>query len=289
MFGMDARVALVIASVLAATGGVSVMSKLERNRVTAAEYGVQIFLTALENYYKTINLTRLPKELTELFSEGLVEDAALAEDPWGGKWNYSAIKRDITIENIPVTVNYAVVASPGKNGITESEDVATPAEWDAWAPKGDDIGTKFSTIEIEKKRVETFQQQGQIIVTKLEEFEQTRFVEVDTLCSVTPNDPQCFVSNELGQVITQENFNFYPKSSLDETEGAFYYGQQFKEEPEFLSGDKRSMEDLMALLKLPAYFAVNPWGEVLTYHSNIYQRPVAPFRASIWVNEDGDY
>lgn len=283
MFGMDARVALVIASVLAAAGTVSVMSKLDRNRVSAAEHGVQLFQTALTNYYKTINLKGLPKEMDELFNAGVVDDVSLKEDPWGNKWYYNTTSREITLDNMPVTVHYAIIYSSGKDGINNSPAVSTAAEWNGWAPQGDDIGNKFSTIEIEKERIANFQQQGSLIVNKLDELEQSRYVEMDTICTATPEYPQCSVTGPDGKVITYQNYNFYPRSNLDTTRNAFYYSTEVMGEPVFISGNKESMEQMMALLKLPAYFATNPWGEVLTYHSNIYERPIAPFRAQIWL------
>ena len=114
MFGMDARIALIVASVLAATGGITIMSRLDRSRVDAAERGAESIREAVLNYYRTISISQMPYSLDEVFEAGLVEDVLLTNDPWGNTWNFAHFSTVIELEGTEVTVHYGTIHSNGK-------------------------------------------------------------------------------------------------------------------------------------------------------------------------------
>lgn len=288
MFGMDARIALIIASVLAATGATTMMSKLDRSRVDNAERGVQVLNNALESHYKIKGINTLAKNIDTLFTDGFVGDTSLLTDPWGAAWEYKTTYKDIRIEDIPVRLNMAVIYSYGKDGLDDSPPMISAVDWEAWAPNGDDIAVKFNSIEIEKERTEEYRQRGKIIIDKLNASDSSKYIEADNTCEGQPTTSWCSRSNTPNFTI----LNYYPISNLDSSD-TYYYDDvaDTGSKETFISGDKGSMEQLMVRLSLPKSYATDPWGRILCYHSNIDQsravvdRP--PFTASVWYAEDG--
>lgn len=281
MFGMDARIALIIASVLAATGGVTMMSKLERSRVEGAEIGIQVIKDALENHYKTKSFNNLAPDIRTLFDEGFIEESSFIKDPWDNEWRYNILSREIKINDFKVTEFLATIHSAGKDGVDDSPSPTFEGEWNTWQYLNDDIGAKFSTFEIEKSRVSEYQGRAKLIVNKLEDYSAANYLEAETNC---PSASWCYNFPAEGDNYT--DFNFYPQSNSDNS-GAVYYDnvKTGGSNPIFVSGDDLSMEELMKVLGLPKAFAFDPWKRILVYDSNFIQdRPNAhkpPFSASI--------
>lgn len=281
MFGMDARIALIIASVLAATGGVTMMSKLERGRVEGAEIGLQIIKDALENHYKAVGFTTLAPDIRTLFESGHIEETTLIRDPWDNEWRYNILSRRIKINDFEVTENLATIHSAGKDGVDDSPAPTFDAEWNVWQPLNDDIGIKYSTIEVEKSRVSEYQGRAKLIVNKLEDYSASNFIEAQAEC---PEADWCNNYPESGDKYTE--FSFYPQSNTDNS-GATYYDdvKTGGSNTIYVSGDNLSMAELMKTLGLPKEFAYDPWRRVLKYDSNFIQdRPnphKPPFSASI--------
>lgn len=281
MFGMDARVALIIASVLAATGGVTVMSKIERNRVEASERGVSMLKDAIISYYETIDLDAMPPDIATLFSSGVIEEGILSVDPWGNSWEYNIVSdTSKSIEDVPVTIFYITIHSSGKDATDNSVAISNIAEYTSWTTGGDDIGLKFNTVEIEKKRVSAYQTMGKTVVNALNVYESSKYLEADNLCTTTPADPDCTNS---GKSYTQ--YNYYPESNPQGNGGggsAVYYNNVTSTATAFTSANLVDMQALMTELDLPTSYASDPWGRVLNYESNATGRNESPFSASVW-------
>ena len=274
MFGMDARVALIIASVLAAAGGTTMMSKLERSRQEGAERGVAIITDALEDHYKSVGITTLSPDIATLFTTGFIEESTLQTDPWNNNWNYNVFTKSLQFEDVPVTVNLAVVHSNGRDGVDDSVTVTTEAEWDAWVPAGDDIGLKFSTIEIEKKRVSDYRERGKLIIDKLQAYEAAQYIAADTDCTAAP----CINYNAL----SPQQFNYYPIENGDANSTFYDDAVTNGAGTIYISGNQASMEALMTAIGLPTAYALDPWGRILRYDPNVNNRTVPPFSASVW-------
>ncbi|MFT7144837.1 MAG: hypothetical protein ACI8QY_000894, partial [bacterium] len=247
MFGMDARIALIIASVLAATGGVTMMSKLERSRVEGAEIGVQIIKDALENHYKTKSFNKLSPDIRTLFEEGFIEETSLMKDPWDNEWRYNVLSRQVKINDFTVTEYMATIHSAGKDGVDDSPTPTFPGEWNVWQYMNDDIGTKLSTFEIEKSRVVEYQGRAKLIVNKLEDYSSANYLEAETQC---PAATWCNNYPADGDKYT--DFNFYPQSNSDNS-GATYYDdiKSGGGNSIYVSGSDLSMAELMKVLGLP--------------------------------------
>jgi type II secretory pathway pseudopilin PulG len=282
MFGIDARIALIIASVLAATTGVTVMSRLDSNKREASERGVLVLRDAIENYYRNVGVTSLPANIAALFTAGLVEDSTLQNDPWGGSWNYNTISVSKSVDGVPVTVNMAVVHSSGPDGVNDSVSISAENEYAAWVPANDDVGTKFSSVMIEKERVARYRHQGRQIVDKLEAQESGRFLTATNTCSATPADSICSHS---GTSHTQ--YNYYPKSDLDSGSAVYFDPDVTSTLQTYTSGDSSDMQQLMADIGLPSAFATDPWNRTLHYSSNATNRTSPPFTASICFSSGG--
>lgn len=312
MFSMDARIALIIASVLAGVVGTQVIQRIERNRVAAAEEGVQQLLEGLKNYYKTVSLDTIPPGSPDTFSTGtnnfesVIVDAGLVTqdnlntDPWGNVWTYETCNRTTSIEGMPVTVHHVILFSHGPDGVADSgtgDILTTPAlcasDYASWNVAGDDIGEKFSTFDIERSRVEITRQRLNSIREGLAAYESARFMENQAFCNTTPSLMRCDFDDD-GTAVTGEEvgFNYFPRSVTDTLDNAtddFYYipyaraasGSEMSE----VSLSLADAQSLVSMLGLNDEYAVGPWGRRLCYESNRTGRISAPYTVKIEYND----
>lgn len=277
MFGMDARVALVIASILAAVGGWQMMSRLESTKSEAALAHLEIIRDGLEKHYETVGISKLPDSLDELFRANLITDPSVRKDPWGNDWEYVHASAQMKLEDTPISAQYAVVFSRGKNGVNDSGGFGSVEEFAEWAPRKDDIGTKYMSREVEKRRLDEYRARAQLIIDKLESAESAAFLEAQNTCSAAGAPGWC--ADLEGKNYTL--FNYYPKSDADDTTGAVYYSEKVLNKRVYSSGNLAEMQQLMIDLGLPASYAQDPWGRVLMINTNITGRTVPPFSASL--------
>ncbi len=285
VFGMDARVALIIASIMAATGGVTVLSRVERSKNDGAERGIDLLVDANMKYYITTSITTLSPDIATLFTSGMIEDSQFQQDPWGNNWNYVTGSTNIEIEDVPVTLWYGTIHTNGKDGADDSVTIASYADWQAWDAAGDDIGIKFSTISVERDRVALYRKQGQEISDRLAAVEAAWYLDADGAC----NGPAWCTSG--GKAYT--NFNYYPISSLDTNVNIQYFDAVCTDtdisgttsactDTTYTSGDNASMQALLNLLNLPTSYSTDPWNRTLRYNSNLTDREDPPFSAQVW-------
>ena len=278
MFGMDARIALIVAAILTAAGGVTIMSRLESSKVQAAEMQVELLKEGLTRYYQTVGINALPPSLDDLFRAGNLTDPSLKRDPWGNPWEYSRTTATVRIEDTPITMQLAVISSRGKNAIGESAQVNSENDFNAWMPGGDDIGTKYTSRNAEMERLQDYRARAQLIVDKLEAMESASFLEAQNSCSAGAGSPE-WCTNLDGKNYTL--FNYYPKSDSDDTSGVVYYSDKILNQKIYASGNLAEMQQLMIDLGLPAAYAQDPWGRVLMFSPNVTGRTDPPFSASL--------
>ena len=305
MFSMDARIALVIASVLAGVVGTQVVQRIERSRVEAAEIGVQQLLDGLENYYKTVSLNSIPPGDPSTFDSGagnfksvivdtgIVSQANLATDPWNRTWRFDKCTATATIEGVQTTVQYAVLYSDGPNLTAESgtgdflTNAACAANYGAWNVAGDDIGVKFNTFDIERERVSEMKRKLAAIEGALQAYEATKFLENQAFCATPANQsttPRCDVTND-GYITGEEvALNYFPKSVNDGT-AAVYYIPNGKaasgSEMASVSNSAASMTSFLTMLGLSSNYLRDPWGRLLCYESNRTDNTSGPFTAKV--------
>lgn len=284
LFGMDARIALIIASVLVGTGGVTIMSRLERSKVLQAENTLDELRQGIDTYYRTISVTQLPLALDDLFTEGVVNNLGMKQDPWNRRWYYSTYSANITLEGTPIVMHYATIHSAGKDGVNNSAAITSEIDYAQWEPLNDDIGIKFSTRDVEVERLAEYRARGQLITDKLSAFESAAYLQATGACESTT--PESYCENVDNKNYTQ--LNYYPQSDLDNTEGVVYFSTISGGSPNFTAGDINDMQELMSALGLPTLYATDPWGRTLFYHSNVTERSNPPFTASICFSDGGN-
>lgn len=284
MFGMDARVALIVAAILTAAGGLTLMSRLERSKVDQAEMGIELLREGLMKYYQQYGINQMPDNLEVLFQTGTVTDPSLRKDPWGNPWYYDHFGSNVSLEGTLVNVHFAAIYSGGKDGVSNSPGMSSEVDFAEWEPMKDDVGVKVSTRDIELSRKEEYIARAQLIIDKMEAFESGGFMEAQNACASTSAPSWCSGVN--GKNYTQ--FNFYPRTSADTTSGVVYYATDVLDKVAYQSGDEADMQRLMADLGLPTAYAKDPWGRTLNLHSNVNGRTDPPFSASLCFAEDGE-
>jgi type II secretory pathway pseudopilin PulG len=277
MFGMDARVALIVMAILAGVGGWQMMSRLESNKTDQAEAQSAEITQGLAKYYATIGISRLPENLEELFRSNVLTNPSLRKDPWGNPWEYYHISALLRIEDTPITVQFAVVFSRGKNTIDDTGGFSSLEEFGGWETKKDDLGSKFTTRETDLKRLDDYRARASLIIDKLEATESANFLEAQGSCNGTEAPAWC--TDLEGKNYTL--FNYYPKTDADDTSGVVYYTDKVLSKRLYSSGNLDDMQQLMIDLGLPASFAQDPWGRVLMINPNITQRTDPPYSASL--------
>ena len=314
MFSMDARIALIIASVLAGVVGTQVIQRIERNKVGAAEQGVAQLMEGLKNYYTTVSLdaippggvadafntsTATPEDDFEsvILDEGLVTQDNLNTDPWGEVWTYDECQRDATIEGVDVTVHHVVIFSNGPDGVADSrtgdvDDFLTDAncatDYADWRAENDDIGEKFSTFDIERKRVDITRQQINAIREGIGAYESAMFLEAQSECPGSLAITCDFDGVDGYENGEEENYNFFPRSSTDSTTSAKYFipdGRAVDVTTDEMALVDNTilaeMEAFLEILGLNSALATDPWGRQLCYESNRTERDLPPFSAKV--------
>lgn len=307
MFSMDARIALIIASVLAGVVGTQVIQRIERNRVAAAEEGVQQLLEGLKNYYKTVSLDAIPPGSPDAFNsgtgnfeavivdQGLVAQDNLNTDPWGNVWTYEACSRAATIEGMPVTVHHVILFSHGPDGVADAGtgDILTSGacatDYASWNVAGDDIGEKFSTFDIERDRVNLTRRNLAAIQDGLGAYESSRFMENQAECLDGVPLAECdFNGNGTYETGEEVGFNYFPQSVNDLTAAEYYIPDArlaTGSEMASVSNSLADMQSFVSMLGLNNEYAVGPWGRRLCYESNRTNQLSAPFTVKIEYND----
>jgi type II secretory pathway pseudopilin PulG len=277
MFGMDARIALIIMAILAAVGGWQMMSRLEGTKADQAEAQAMQLREGLQKYYETVGLNRLPETLEELFRSGVITDPALRRDPWGNVWEYYANSFMVRIENTPITVQFAVIFSRGKNVLDDTGGFGGMEDFAEWKPRKDDIGVKFTSRDVELKRLDQFRENARLILDKLEAYEAAAFLEAQSTCNAKEGPEWCVETEGKNWTL----FNYYPRTDADDTAAVVYYAERILNKRSYASGNLDDMQQLMMDLGLPASYAQDPWSRVLMFNPNITGRTDPPFSASI--------
>jgi len=284
MFGMDARIALIVAAILAAAGGMTMMSRLERGQTEQAEVMLESLRQGVLKHYTTVGINQLAPSVEDLFRSGVLDNPSLQNDPWGKPWSYEIISSNVMLEGTPITVHFAIIASAGKDGVFSSPGLASDFDYAQWETRGDDVGIKLSTRDIEMARKEEFDARGSLIIDKLEAVESAAYVEAQNACE--GDAPPSWCEDEESKNYTQ--FNYYPKSSMDTAEGVIYYATDILGKAPLTSGDPTDMAEFLSQLGLPPAYAQDPWGRVLMYQSNATARTDPPFSASICFSRFGE-
>lgn len=321
LFSMDARIALIIASILAAVISVEAMQHIQRSRVETAEAGIQSLMDGLETYYRTVSITTFPANVTDFVADvvdsGIVTDSSLATDPWGHNWVYDTCSTTSTMEGVSVTVQYATLFSDGPDGVDDTSSAGNTlnpstcaSDFANFKPQNDDIGMKFNTLDIERERVEKSRTQLQQIIAALQTYETQMFMRNQTICQAmaagsyggAPQNriPGCNYNGDATYDSGEEvKLNYFPKSTLD-TSAAKYlvpnagntgggapnsnFSTDAQGKTTYNPTSATDMNTLMTLIGLSTDMSTDPWGRRLCYKSNVSLVDQGPYNVSVTYN-----
>ncbi|MFN7163159.1 MAG: hypothetical protein ACK5VJ_01375, partial [Pseudomonadota bacterium] len=183
----------------------------------------------------------------------------------------------VRVEDTPITVQFAVVFSRGKNALDDTGGFGGMDDFAEWEPRKDDVGVKFTSRDVELKRLGQYRENARLILDKLEAYEAAAFLEAQSTCSAKEGPEWC--ADMEGKYWTL--FIYYPRTDADDTTGIVYYAEKVLNKRSYASGNLDDMQQLMMDLGLPASYAKDPWSRVLMFSPNITARTDPPFSASI--------
>lgn len=312
MFSLDARIAVIIGSILAGVISVQSISRVERTRIATAEQQLEELSLGLAAYMEDASTTGVPSTIAALVTSGHVKSGVTDSDPWGNTWQYHAVSENKTIDGITFPVYYAALYSYGPDGLNNSGTAPTTvALQKSFAPGGDDLAVRYNSFDLERKRVDTFKAMGQEVIASLAAFEAARFSDNQTYCSglVDSNADAVitfgagathdYAANSAQQYRCDTNYdgtydqneedglNYFPPSVSDNTRasaaagGNIYFDKRLSGAATIYSTSVSDMQSLLTLLGLPTSYATDPWGQTMVYNSNLFDASFSPFKANV--------
>lgn len=303
VFGIDARIALVLISIA------SLAIALNRQSIQESKRIKEISLRLLEvedaimeeyrtNYKNSAFVTKDYSTFTTAEKKNLFQGRSrLYTDPWGNDWGikvFTSTDLTLTAFGEPVVPVCVVIFSAGADGHHYKMGAYTATNYDDCinnvglnydktdTETNDDYFYKFTTIAYEveinqdlEKRLNTIKQ------TLINYKESKKNIRVkycnDLTQSVADADPLCdvdisglYIESELDKV------NFLPKSSLDVTSAIYASATSY---------DQTLVADLQALLieiGLPTSYVYDLAGRRLYYNSNSTGATTSPYVASFY-------
>lgn len=304
MFSMDARVALVIGSILAGAVGVQIAQRIQRDRVETTERAALAIVEALDNYASATPNGPYPTEYTSgtssfnymILDRGgfLTTSQNLSEDAWGNNWILDSCTVNLTIEGIEVPVYYAVAYSPGPDGVFDSHtggndflrNAFCQSDYAAWVAQGDDIGAKYTNLELQRNRVLEYKRRATTVVNALRAHETNRFLDNQRFCTQAASpgtNSRCNWNGGSYETGEEAQMNYYPRSTIDTTTcpTTFYFDQKLSPQPTAWSYTPAATTTLLERIGLTDEYATDPWNRRLCYNSNAAESCTSPFIATV--------
>lgn len=312
MFSLDARIAVIIGSILAGVVSVQSISRVERTRIATAEQQLEELRSGFEAYLDDDANTTYPSNITALVGSGHVKSGITTNDPWGNTWIYHAVSENKTIDGVTFPVIYASFHTYGPNALNGSGSAPTTvALQKAFAAADDDLAVRYNSFDLERKRVKTFKDMGQEVIASLAAYEASRFTENQSYCSgladgngdgaitfgagaandYTANSTQQYRCDANYDATYDQNeedgLNYFPPSGTDNVRatasagGNIYYDKRLSGSATVYASSQAAMEAFLTVLGLPAEYAVDPWGKTMFYNSNLFDTAFSPFKANV--------
>ena len=288
VFGMDARIAIVIASIAAAALSINLLAVDESEKLQETSYRMIKLYEHVQDYYKN-NATDLT-ELNTIYSASTAAQEAFwggnnqyKYDAWGNQWYFKVLSENLSINDTSKT--YAIscvrIISAGSDGYnylaTTLSDVYANCYSDSSlvtsagaVSQYDDLFIKFLTHSLVVEKVNIAKEQLEEIASSLELYknalksQDVKYCNDLTQTAADANSRCTFGTFSTYEEANLDDKNYFPKSDLDTLINVEYYNDSTV----YTSGDQTSMENLMTLLNLPTAYATNGFGDVLTFHSN---------------------
>lgn len=306
IFGLDVRLAIVIAGLMATAISAEMLSNFEGERQVKSDRKTENVRDALLTRYANSATTIFTSDASTLLQGGYLDnnqgyyagDAAAQSnlDSWGTALAVPVVSATKTIYGMPVTSHFGVVASAGPDRVFQSATtLANEAAYRSWTLSGDDVGLKFNTILIDRDRVLRMQTQLRRIMEALATYAQRAESTAasaclaancgcddlaPTTCSVA-SVGYCDVTGDTYYCGQEERmYNFYPTEAAEVTANPSRAFSVVRSFTTYTSGNLASMQALMTLIGLPTAYAQDPWGRTLQYDSNAYDSITTPVNPS---------
>ena len=293
MFGLDARITLLIAGVIGMAVGFNTLTQVKANKVEATKERLEKVKQAWLTFYRRTGSP--PGSISDMtaffdyYNQPIIE-ANDAEDAWGNA--FTQITAMQCNSDLPY---YAVVIiSAGPDGVLGTDYVGNyDGDCDSTLSfnllvQGDDMYVRFNTYDYDKGRDALAKQQLQEIMQKLEALAAHNRIRWQRICESSGTGTAGCDYDANGTYLTGEELamNFYPKDAKVVGGCAAsrpFYADNASFARSYTSNNLNSMQSLMTLLGLPTSYATDPVsGGTLKYDPNVRSVCRAPYVAQVW-------
>lgn len=300
VFGIDARISLVIIAIVSLAIAVNKQSLNESQRLKDSTFNIlkleDHILEQYAIYHDNISiLETIYSESTSEQDKFWSKNSYLKTDPWDNNWNFivrSSISDNIKAFGEPIVPKCIIIFSAGADGRSSIFDNYTGTTYadclnnvrlptaDNQTELTDDLFYKFTTINYDIEANEEVKQRLNKIKESLNNYKKAqkniRVKYCNGLTAVVANaDVKCDIDlNGTYDESELDAVNYLPKSSLDLTALAKY--------SESTSYDYKILadrENMLSRVGLPKSYNEDPLGRALYYHSNINGAVTSPFVA----------
>lgn len=302
LFGMDARITLIIAMVIALAVGVNQLSGINSNKADDTMARMERVKDASLAYAKLHgqipywDYFNLVSTATDGFGQLLLANSDDIVDAWGNPYVFLNAMCETDVQFYAV-----VLISAGPNGLFDdpynSSDYAdydgSCADFilldknDPTRVGEDDIVLRFSNYDIAKKQGVDDNSKLKAIMTKIEAQAARNRIRWQRVCEASgTGQPGCdYDANGTYYKGEELNMNFYPQATETVAGCAAsrpYYADNAEFSRAYTSANLSSMQSMMTALGLPTSYAQSISGIALNYDSNDGNRCSGPFTAKVW-------
>ncbi|MCP4355179.1 MAG: hypothetical protein GY793_06025 [Proteobacteria bacterium] len=295
VFGMDARVTLIVTSIMMMAIGYNQMARLVKTDILETREALEIIKAGVEGYYEDNYSIPTIDELIAKEYINLKENANM--DAWGNSYQIGFMAADEVINGVSVNVKYFYVYSYGKNGILDITEPTSFYEFIMLTETGDDLLIKFNTKAQEEKIVKIETEQLAIVKMLLETYVNAKEKTNETFCAVSFNqlDTNCDVDGDGVYDFKEEmGLNYLPKN-IDDANGDYYvtingtHGTENKFKSGYINTTTEfeyNMYTFMDLIGGYSDYVKSPRGLTLHFNSNMYDNNQSPYFAQIWYGSE---
>lgn len=295
VFGMDARVTLMVTSILMLVVGYNIFVSSEKKNINIVKTDLQMIKIATLNFYEDNYSVPTVQNLLERKYLSLKDN--INSDPWGVSYHLESVTNEEIFNSTKVNTKYMYAISYGNDGVKNTTEPTTKAEWEALVAGGDDIILKFDSLKIEDKLTKMEFDQLEIVKFLLETYVNKKESENTTFCNIISNqtEARCDVNQDGKYDYREElNLNYMPKE-ISDANGKYYLtiNSVHLTQNIFKSGyinstvnDQHNMYSFMNLIEGPKELVISPRNLVLHFDSNIYKNTQTPYFAKVWYGEE---
>lgn len=291
VFGMDARVTLIVTSIMLMVVGLNQFVNIEKNNELETKTDLKLIKNATNIYY---NDNYIAPTIDDLLLRRYLnlekESININSDPWGSEYILGSIINSEIILGQKMPVKYFYIFSKGKNRELDTLIPTDKTSWQNLKASGDDFLLKFSSYEAEKEVAEIEQRQLTIIKFLLQSYVDEKVRENQSFCEQEVNqlDIKCDINQDGDYELKEElRLNYLPKET-DDNQGEYYI-----DTTNYKSGyintsvsAENNMYSFISLIGGHQSLVKSPRGLVLRYDSNKYKNNTAPYFGSVWYGQE---